>query len=587
MTQSGDKILHQLFRKGEASYAVSDVSKAIAPLVDLLFVSLFIGASGVTVMCYVSPMFMLFAIVGMCISNGARNKVSVLLGEGNIDEANRVFSASIIMGGGLSVISAVAVGIFCSEVVFVLGAREPGIFEMTKLYIWGYLIGYPFLTMIRILTPFLQMEGQYRLLATNSVITTALDISLDALVVFVLHGGMFEIALATSLGYIIPFFILVASFIRRKNTSVFRLSMKGITLKICGEIMRLGAPLGFISGSRAAGGMLINNMLTAIHMRYLVAAYGVFLQITMFVPSSWMSSADTLLAFSGVFIGEEDRNSLKEAQKLSLIHALAFTSVVTAVMFVFAENLAGVFLKSDDPEALRMASECIRVACFSLPFHAIVYCFNNYLMAVKRLRFSSVYSFLIECGNIVPIMFFLLNVIGYRGAWVSRVVSMSLLSAVAVAYVYWNGEGATFRDKMLLLPESFGVKPEDEAAVIAGSTDEIYELSHVAVAFALEHGADMKRARTYGLVTEELATFLAEHGFNDGKTHNINARLVAKGEELIIRMRDDCKPFNLTEYYKALTESMEREAGLSIIMKLSKDVQYTNTLGTNNLIVRI
>ena len=140
---------------------------------------------------------------------------------------------------------------------------------------------------------------------------------------------------------------------------------------------------------------------------------------------------------------------------------------------------------------------------------------------------------------------------------------------------------------MLLLPESFGIKPEDEAAVFAGSTEEIYELSHVAVAFALEHGADMRRARTYGLVTEELAIFLAEHGFNDGQNHNINARLVAKGEELIIRMRDDCKPLNLTEYYKALTESRERDAGLSIIMKLSKDVQYTNTLGTNNLIVRI
>ncbi len=66
----------------------------------------------------------------------------------------------------------------------------------------------------------------------------------------------------------------------------------------------------------------------------------------------------------------------------------------------------------------------------------------------------------------------------------------------------------------------------------------------------------------------------------------MNARLVAKGRELIIRMRDDCKPLNLTEYYKALNESRQRDAGLSIIMKMSKDVQYTNTLGANNLIVR-
>lgn len=38
-----------------------------------------------------------------------------------------------------------------------------------------------------------------------------------------------------------------------------------------------------------------------------------------------------------------------------------------------------------------------------------------------------------------------------------------------------------------------------------------------------EPGADKKRAMTYGLITEELSVFLAEHGFKDGKEHHINA----------------------------------------------------------------
>ena len=52
-------------------------------------------------------------------------------------------------------------------------------------------------------------------------------------------------------------------------------------------------------------------------------------------------------------------------------------------------------------------------------------------------------------------------------------------------------------------------------------------------------------------------------------------------------MRDDCKPFDLTEYYRKVRYDVERDVGIAIIMKKSKDVQYTNTLGTNNLIVRI
>ena len=463
---------------------------------------------------------------------------------------------------------------------------------MTRQYLFGYLIGLPFFSLTRILTPYLQMEGQYARVNTISIMTTVIDIAADAFVIFVLHGGMFEIGLATSLGYIIPFFIGAAFFIQKKSRSIFRLSMSGVVPKICGEIMYLGAPSGVVKGSNAIGGILINNMLTALNVLYLVAAYGVFAQVTVFVRSAWYAPADSLHAFSGIFIGEEDRDSLKGIQKISLLHALLYCCFVTALLFAFAEPLSRVFLKSNDPEALRMAVECIRVSCFAFVFHAIVYNFNNYLMAVKRLNFCSVYSFLIECGSIVPITFFMMGLIGYRGAWLSKVMNMLVLSIIAAVYVYRTGEGKTYQDKMLLLPESFGIKPEDEIAVSASSTEEIIDLSRLAVAFAAEHGANMNRAKTYGLITEELAGVLTEHGFSDGKTHNINARLVAKGEELtqrvlIIRMRDDCKPFNLTEYYQMVRESRENDAGIAIIMKMAKSVTYTNALGTNNLIVSL
>ncbi len=41
---------------------------------------------------------------------------------------------------------------------------------------------------------------------------TFIDIAADAFVIFVLHGGMFELALATSFGYIISFFIEASFF---------------------------------------------------------------------------------------------------------------------------------------------------------------------------------------------------------------------------------------------------------------------------------------------------------------------------------------------------------------------------------------
>ncbi|MBQ6594820.1 MAG: ATP-binding protein [Clostridia bacterium] len=583
-----NRIIRRLFRKAEISYTVSDISKALGPMIDLMFISRFIGPDGITVIGYVAPLIMLFELIGTAVSSGARNRVSTLIGAGDLEAADRVFSCSVVMGCGLSISIAVLIAAFCALVSLGLGARDPAIRGMTMAYIRGYLIGFPFFTLTRILTPYLQMEGQYRRVSAVSVLTTIVDVLADAFAVFVLRGGMFEIGLATSVGYIVPVFVSAAFFIGPKRRTAFRFSFGGFSPKLCGEILRRGAPSGVIKGSNSAGGVLINNMLTSMNMPYLVAACGVFSQITVFFRSSWYAPADTLHAFAGVFIGEEDRSSLKEIQRLALLHALVCTGAVTLFLFSLAGPLAGVFLRSDDPAALRLSRECIRVACFSLPYHAVIYNFNNYLMAVKRLRFCGVFSFLIECGSLVPITFLLLRVTGYHGAWIAKVVSMLVLSLVAVRYVSLQ-PGETFRDRMLLLPESFGTGREDEIAVTAASTEEILDLSRIAVAFALEHGAEKQRAMHFGLITEELSGFMAEHGFSDGGPHSINMRLAAKNGDLIIRIRDDCRPFNVTEHYRMIQELRDREEelGLAIIMGLAREVKYTAAFGANNLIVRI
>ena len=120
-----NRILHRLIRKAEASYTVSDISKAIGPMIDLMFVSLFIGVRGVTVIGYVSPLIMLFELIGTTLNSGSRNKVSALICAGQQEEANRAFSGSLIAGGGLSALAAVLTALFCSGVCVVLGARDP------------------------------------------------------------------------------------------------------------------------------------------------------------------------------------------------------------------------------------------------------------------------------------------------------------------------------------------------------------------------------------------------------------------------------------------------------------------------------
>ena len=585
---SENKILLRAFRNAEISYAVTDVAKAAGPVIDLLFVSQFIGPDGVTVIGYTAPLIMFMELIGSAIANGARVKAGPLIGAGDREASNLCFSASLFFGIILALVFSGSVMVFSPEICKILGAREVSIGGLTKSYIIGYSIGMPFFVLNRILNPFLQLEGQYKRMNISAVVTTVVNVAADLFVIFVLHGGMFEIGIVTSISYFIGF-VINASFYFQKRSTVFRFSLRGIRPRMCFELLYLGAPYGVLKASNTIGGIIINNLLTDMNMNYLVASYGVFMQIMFFCRASWYAPADTMLSFAGVFIGEENRDSLKETQSLSLRRALLYTGIVTIVMHIFSPLIARVFLKSNDPEAFTLAVECVRIECFSIPFHSIIYNFNNYLLAAKRQRFDSYYSFLIELGHLVPITFLLTRFIDYRGALIGRILSMLVTSLVAVLYIFSQKVGKTFRDKMLLMPEGFGIPKEDELINNTDSPEDILDLSRIAIAFALEHGSDKKRAMKFGLLTEELAGFLMEHGFKDEKKHNIEARIVAKAGDLIIRMRDDCRPLNLVEYYHLIKDDgdMETNLSLSIIMRQAKEVQYTNTFGANNILIRI
>jgi LytS/YehU family sensor histidine kinase len=79
------------------------------------------------------------------------------------------------------------------------------------------------------------------------------------------------------------------------------------------------------------------------------------------------------------------------------------------------------------------------------------------------------------------------------------------------------------------------------------------------------------------------------HGFSkDSKSHAVDIRVVHKDDDVILRLRDDCVPFNPKERQQLGDPSdPTKNIGLKMVFRSSKDVQYQNILGLNVLTVRI
>ena len=80
---------------------------------------------------------------------------------------------------------------------------------------------------------------------------------------------------------------------------------------------------------------------------------------------------------------------------------------------------------------------------------------------------------------------------------------------------------------------------------------------------------------------------IIRHGFSaDTRPHRIHLRLVIKDRERIIRIRDNCALFDPLRYFE-LHSCDNEHLGLKTVMGLVKDANYINSLGMNNLMLRL
>jgi anti-sigma regulatory factor (Ser/Thr protein kinase) len=146
------------------------------------------------------------------------------------------------------------------------------------------------------------------------------------------------------------------------------------------------------------------------------------------------------------------------------------------------------------------------------------------------------------------------------------------------------------RDLVWMMPKDFGVSPEDELRGMISNQEDVMSFSQKAGEFCTAKGKSERTSYLTSLVIEEVATNVVQHGFTkDDRDNTLSIRLVDKGDELIMRFRDDSPGFDPRSKYESLfaNPDISRMIGLRMIMAEAKEVDYTSVFRLNNLIIRI
>lgn len=585
------KIIRKMFLNSFAAYVISDIPLVIAPLIDSAVIANFLGIRAVAAVGLFAPFMLLYLMIAGIITGGSRNVYANLIGKGEIEQGNFIFSFSIILLIILSITFSLVSIIFSKQLAICLGAYGAHSYLAPDLeaYICGMSPGIVFVNLARFLNGFMHFDKDTQRSVYSLIIMTAVNIVLDFYVVKYTYSGIFGIGLATTISNLVWLLVLLCHFLRKDKSLKFLLKSKVKIVKCIQDVFVNGSSVIVIRISKILARLLVNHMLMMYSTGIALAVLSAQKSILNLVGSAYIAGADTVWALSGIFYGEEDRNALKELQNISIKVGLIVATSVSVTLVLLARVLTKAYLGRYEFNLYEMGIESIRMVAIALPILTLSYIFGNYMIGTKHIKQSNLYFFMYQFGFFVPVSYILIRMRGGRGAYVALPVVAFLTLLLALIIIYTYDRKQPLNERRLLLDKKKIASKVNEIEFTANSMKEILGTSGMVSLFCKENNLSSKSTNTISLCVEEICSSIIKNRFDDKKEYSINIRVVIKELETILRIRDDCELFNPISISNINEENDIEQSvnSIKLVTGLSKSVNYISVYNTNSIIIKV
>jgi Na+-driven multidrug efflux pump len=589
MNKNG-KIINTLFRRSVVSIIAAAVAAMLGIVIDGIIIGRFLGPDSMAAYGLVTPVVNMATIFSGVLATGAQVVCAQHLGAGDVKRARRAFSMCMVITAVISVVLVTLIVVFRGDIAVFLGARGKSahLLPYASDYILGMVFSLPSVILLFEFNALMRLDGDANRVVIAVVVMTVLDVTGDVLNALVIHGGMLGMGLATTISYAVALGIMLLHF--TKKDIIFKFSFKGLKLRDIRDILVTGSSSAVGSASTMLRNIVLNRILVMTALSgTAVAALGILNTVLNFTTSVMIGVGLTAAMIAGMILGEQDRSSAEYLVKVTVQTAIVIGAGLGVIVFLAADVIAAAFGGEDGAGMVALAARGLRIYSVSIVLYGINNAFVNYTQGMRRMGFSTFYCFLQNFVFIVIPALALSGILEVDAVWFAFVIGevLTLLAIIVLAGIL--KKGVPFRAKdFLFLKEPFGA-PEDEVfeVSIAGRS-EVIPASKAVEGFCHSKGATAKENCLLPLFVEELGNNIAEFGIGGDKHRSLDIRVVRMEDGWILRLRDNCKAFNPTEWI-SLHEKDDPTAniGIRMVCGMAKSVNYLNTMDLNIITLRI
>ena len=451
-----NKKINSLFWQYALPAVIGTIVNTLYNIIDGIFIGHWIGREALSAAGLILPVMNFAAGIGMLVGIGSASRISIFLGRGENDQAEKVAGTSFMLTALLSGLTLSLLLYFVDPVLRFVGS-SPVNHTYAREFLEVFLPGSIFLTLTFNYNNMMRASGYPFKAMVTMFVSVIANIILAPIFIIGLGWGMRGAALATTLSMLISFLFVMQHFISKNSNIKLYLRNFRLNLKIVKAILSIG--------------------MSPFAMQIAASVVVVFInwQLNHYAPLAHESSDDAIAAYSNAnrlitliimiviginqgmqpIIGYNYGSKNYARVKATFFYAVKVATVVTSIGFVLGFFIPDTLVKafSSEQDLVSLSAIALRYTTLSFAFVGFQMVTTSFFQCIGMAKISILLSLSRQILILLPALYILPLFFGFDGVWAASPTADLLSTGTAYIVLYCYFKSIRNRDCSLRLNE--------------------------------------------------------------------------------------------------------------------------------------
>ncbi len=568
---------NRMFARMFCMSAFSGIALAVSSIIDAICVGRVIGETGLAAVGIISPIYILYNVVGYGFSVGGSVAFAQLMGKGDEKEAVDHFNEMMILLMIFSIVFVALGNLLLNPILSLLGAgnTDGELFGLCRDYASILITAFPVFMMNFMFNDFLRCDNNQNLATAAFVIGSALDFTLNLVLVLVFGFGIKGAAYATVIAQLVEMLIALPHFFLKNKALRFRLvkldwrrCLKSLKTGISTSVESLFIFIFILTANR----LLLSSR--SIDGEMYVAVLDVVMNISYITNSIFISAGETLRPLAGTFYAEHNHSQSRYILKLSLLWGYLLNSIIISVIFIFSKQFSMLFGVTES-ETLAISEAAVRIFCVGAFVSGTAVIFSSYYQSINEENRSARITMLRTFLILLPVTI-ILCIFKPEWFWYAMPTAEILTFLIVIAEAVKTRKNITDDCKYF--------------SYMLCEIDKLGEALEQTEQFCMQQNMDARQTNMVLMFIEETCDAIIRNAFCGDKNEYIQLTIVTEENSFVLHVRDSAVKFNPFDMKtKKVTKSEDayiNSVGILMMKNKAKEFLYRSYQGFNMLTIK-